>query len=98
MTDAAAAVHHKVVREQILRDARPGTEWTADGAGYGCAIGDEELIWYDQAGILTREPYAREQIADIILSHFGLKAKRCDGALNATNKETTSATATSTTN
>lgn len=87
MTDAAAAVHYKKVREQIFREARPGTEWTADGVGYGCAIDDEELIWYDQSGVLTREAYARERIADIILSHFGLKAKRCDGALNSTKKE-----------
>lgn len=92
MTDAAAAVHLKKVREQILREARPGTEWTAEGAGYGCAVDDEELIWYDQTGVLTREAYSRERIADIILSHFGLKAKRCDGMLNATNKEPSSAT------
>lgn len=94
MTDAAAAVHYKKVREQIFREARPGTEWTADGVGYGCAIDDEELIWYDQTGVLTREAYAREWIADIILSHFGLKAKRCDGALNSTNKEPSGATKT----
>lgn len=94
MTDAAAAVHYKKVREQIFREARPGTEWTADGVGYGCAIDDDELIWYDQSGVLNREAYAPERIADIILSHFGMKAKRCDGALNSTNKEPSSATKT----
>ena len=72
----------------LRREAALGTEWTADGCGYSVAIvGDESdagrarLIWYDGRGPTYDLIVPLEAVAEQLLSHFGMRARRCDGDL-----------------
>lgn len=86
MADSAAPLAKAL--DHLRREAALGTEWTADGCGYSVAIvGDDsdasraKLIWFDGRGPTYDLIVPLEDVAEQLLSHFGMRTRRCDGDL-----------------
>lgn len=83
----------KAAKEMLQREARVGTEWTAPGCGYFCAVvpstADPDkirIVWFDERGPSGDVDLILGEVADEIIMHFGYTVRRCDGEFDRVTK------------
>lgn len=83
----------KAAKEMLLREARIGTEWTAPGCGYYCAVvpsvddpDKHRIVWFDERGPSGHADRYPLDIAEEIIMHFGCNVTPCPGTFDRVTK------------